>query len=561
MKRAIAITVALLMVLPLLTACSSGSPAATSAPPAATSAPAVATSAAATETPAPTEAPPAAKTNLCPYTGDPVTFNIFAADVGVKEDVNSPVYQIYKKAVGNIDLKWELVPFSDFDTKAKLYFNSGEIPDMVWYRSPDLMKDYGNSGLFLDLNQYKDYTPNWDAAVLKNPALLTYQSADGKQYILHGIDNDYPEETFFANMTELNKCGITTVPTTLDELVADMQKVKDSDPGVTPFHTFWQISYYESIFGLTINARTGMYFDLADKKWKFALTTPESKYKDLVTMMADYYKKGYFNAEFSTMSDDQTQQLIASSKWAFTFTYGGQINTWYKVDSKGTLPVDVEPFLPVAANGVKPNVWSAYVSDAPYWGYSASAKIKNPELAASWMDTMLSDPVADAFQWGVEGTSYTKDANGKKSWIPDFLAKGDQAQKDLGIWNIMGPRYITKRDDSSILQKASPVEQKMEKMLVDAIKSGTIDSYYYRSNPQFTDAETEELSSIMTPVNTKLTEGEAQFILGKRPLTEWDAFVKEVQAVGNIDRAVEIYNNAKQSPDRLQGIDRSYITP
>ena len=59
-----------------------------------------------------------------PYTGDPVVFKAFAADVGVKEDKESPVYKIYKEAVGNIEVEWELVPFSDFDTKANIYFNS-----------------------------------------------------------------------------------------------------------------------------------------------------------------------------------------------------------------------------------------------------------------------------------------------------------------------------------------------------------------------------------------------------------------------------------------------------
>lgn len=199
LKRAIAIAVALLMMLPLLVACQTTAPAATTAPDK-TEAPATE---APTEAPA-TEAPPEAK-NLCPYTGDTVTYNAYAADVGVKEDVNSPVYQIYKKAVGNIEIKWELVPFSDFDTKAKLYFNSGEIPDLIWYRSPNLMADYSSSGLFLDFNQYKDAMPNWTAATLANSGLLCYQAEGGEQYIIHGIDNDYPEETFVANKTVLDE--------------------------------------------------------------------------------------------------------------------------------------------------------------------------------------------------------------------------------------------------------------------------------------------------------------------------------------------------------------------
>lgn len=552
LRQVIAITAALLMAIPMLSGCTSGAPGDTTGS---------GTTAGVTSGKTETTALSQTGKNLCPYNGETVTLEVFAAEVGVKEDVNSPVYQIYKKAVGNIDIKWDLVPLSDLDTKAKLYLNSGDIPDVMWYKSPDLMLNYASSGLFLDLKQYQDYMPNWTEATQNNPGLLMYQTVDGKQYIMQGIDNDYPGEGFFANMTVLNKCGITSVPTTLSEMEAAMQKVREADPSVTPFHTIFQIDYYMGVFGASLNARTNMYFDLSDKKWKFALLTPESKYKELITLMADYYKKGYFNPEFSTMSGEQSKQLIASNKWAFTFAYATQLGLWYDVDSNGKFPVEIEPFLPVAAEGVKPNIRCAYTSDSPYWGYSASAKVKNPELTVSWMDMMLSDEVATAFQWGVEGTSYTQDANGKKSWVKEFVAKGDQASKDLGIWNILAPRYITKRDDSSMMQKYHPVDQKMVKLQAEAIKNGTIDSYYYRANPKFTEDESEELSSIMTPVQTKMAEGQAQFILGKRSMSEWDNFVNEVKSLGNIERAVEIYNNAIQSPDRLQGKDRDYVTP
>ena len=531
LRRAIAIAVALLMVLPMLAACQATAPATTTAPAEATKDPA-------TEAPEATGTPPAAKT-LCPYTGET---------------------EIYKKAVGNIEIKWELVPSSDFDTKAKLYLNSGEIPDIFWYKSPDLMKDYSTSGLFLDLNKYKDYMPNWIAETKKIPGLLCYQTSKGEQFIMHGVDNDFPEETFIANKTVLDSLGIA-VPTNLAELEVAMAQVKEKDPTVTPFHTMWGIGYYMGIFGTSLNARTGMYFDLADKTWKHAVLSPESKYKELVTLLADYYAKGYFNAEFATMSSDQTKQLMASNKWAFTFTYAGEMNNWYDTQLKDPLPVDLVPLLPLAAEGVKPNIWCAFVSDSPYWGYSLNVNVKNPELACSYIDVMLGDEVSTAFQWGIEGTSYTVDANGKKKWIPEFLDKGGEASSALGIWNILAPRYITKRDESAGMQRSSAFKQELITMMVEAIKSGKVDSYYYRSNPTFTDEETEELSAIMTPISTKISEGESLFILGKRPISEWDAFIAEVKALGNLERAVEIYNKALQSFDRIQGIDRDYVTP
>ncbi len=151
LRQVIAITVVLLMTIPMLSGCTSGAPGNASSSGATAGVPSGKTETAALSQ---------TGKNLCPYNGETVTLEVFAADVGVKEDVNSPVYQLYKKAVGNIDVKWDLVPMSDLDTKAKLYLNSGDIPDIMWYRSPDLMLNYASSGLFLDLKQYEDYMPN-----------------------------------------------------------------------------------------------------------------------------------------------------------------------------------------------------------------------------------------------------------------------------------------------------------------------------------------------------------------------------------------------------------------
>jgi putative aldouronate transport system substrate-binding protein len=515
---------------------------------------------AATTAAAASQAPQAGGQTLCPYDGETVTFNAFAADVGIKEDKNSPVYQIFKKAVGNIEIEWELVPFSDFFTKGKIYLNSGEIPDLIWYASQDLMKDYASSGMFLDFNKYKDYMPNWTAETAKNPGLLCYEAANGELFTINEISNDYPLESFVANKTLLDSMGIA-IPNNLKELEDAMAQIRAADASVTPFHTGNGLSYDKDVFGASLNARTGMYFDLSDRLWKHAVLEPGSKYKDLIALMANYYEKGYLNPEFSTMSQDQTEQLIASDKWAFTYTYSGQVNVWYKVDNNAALPIEAVPLLPLAAEGVKPNNKVTQVSDSPIWGYSASANVKNPELACSLLDTLFGDEVSAAFQWGEEGTSYTVDAGGKKAWIPEFLAKGNQAALDLGIWNILLPRYVTKRDDTSSLQKASPLEASLVTLLVDAIESGEIDAYYYRANPMFTDAESEELSTIMTAINTKIDENEALFILGKRDISEWDDYIEEVKALGDLNRAVEIYNSAKQSLDRKPASERTYIRP
>ena len=61
--------------------------------------------------------------------------------------------------------------------------------------------------------------------------------------------------------------------------------------------------------------------------------------------------------------------------------------------------------------------------------------------------------------------------------------------------------------------------------------------------------EQEQVNLWQTSLNDAVTQGTAAFILGKRPLSEWDAFVGELKAL-NMDQYVATFNTALE---RAQG--------
>jgi len=501
-----------------------------------------------------------------PWDGATITLTAYAADLGVLDKPESNGYQVYKGAVGNVEVDWELVPFSDFDSKFMLYLNSGDIPDIMWGRSPNIIPAFSTSGLFIDFNKYDDIMPNWQRAKQAVPGIVIHRTEKGEQFLVHGVDNDYPAETFFANLTMLEKYNVP-VPTNLTEFEKACDALLAADSSVTPFHTFWNISYYLEAFGHSVNAFRDMYYDMGDNAWKHAVLSPESKYKELITLLAEYYEKGYFNVEFATMSDEQTTGLITSGNWGITYTYGGQVNAWYAgvvsgpvSSSDDELPIKIQTLRPLAADGARMRTVGTYVSDNPYWGYLGSANSKYPELVATWIDAMLSQPVADAFQWGAEGVSYEV-VNGQKKWLTSFLDQGQDAINDMGIWYTLGPRYITWRDDTSSMRRGPQNFVDLVNILVDGIKDGSIDCWYPPQAPVLTEEDQDEYALIMAAVNTVISENQLLFVLGERPLNQWDDFVKEVLAAGNLQRAIDLRNDAPQRPARVPGRDRNYIRP
>lgn len=209
------------------------------------------------------------------------------------------------------------------------------------------------------------------------------------------------------------------------------------------------------------------------------------------------------------------------------------------------LPIDIQPMLPPAHNG-KRNISLTVTHDGmPGWGYIASAKVKNPELLAAYIDNVVSEKTSELFNWGIEGESFTKDENGNKSLLPEY--KEDPTKlADLGVGDLFDPRYIHLKDRMSEVERQGPLGQASHFLNNDGLVEGTINAYHLHPEPLFTDAENQEITEIMSAVKTFIEENEARFILGSRDLSEWDSFVEEANELGNIERVLEIYNNARQ---------------
>jgi putative aldouronate transport system substrate-binding protein len=263
------------------------------------------------------------------------------------------------------------------------------------------------------------------------------------------------------------------------------------------------------------------------------------------------------------LSGEQITELTKNNNWGFWYAYagGGLTENYEATGYNAVLPIDVVPMNPIVVEGKKPYIECAYVSDIPSWLWIVSSKTKYPELCVSYLDTLLSEPVATSFQGGIEGESYEIDSSGQKQWKPEFLAKGSDAKLEMGIWNILGPRYNTMRDDISNLRALDKLSIEALRLNTDLLLSGKAESDYRRGTPMFTDEENEEKSAIMTYVDTMIGENEQKFVLGQRPLSEWDTYIDEVKSAGDIERVLEIYSNAKQAPDRPQTNERNYLRP
>jgi len=489
-------------------------------------------------------APAAAADALLPYEGETVTYTGYAADLGIKEDRSSLITSEYFKGMGNVSIEWSTAPWADYDQKTAQFLNTGDLPDIVWLRkAPSVIANYGTMGYFLNFMDYIDYMPNLKAYLEEYPHLSSIKTEDGALYALQAVEpNDYVDESFFVNTTELKKLG-KELPTTWEEMLDCMRAYKAANPDGVPFITYgWGMDYYLYCLGAINNAKTGFYFD--GEKWTHALLNESSGYKDLVSMLHTMYEEKLLHPEFSTMSDEQANQIVQDGNWLFSFYYLNAITHEILMDQPATFEYEAMFAPAFKAGDPRYSVITVPFDNNPGWGFFVNAKVKQPELLCAYLDKVISKEASLLYNWGIEGTTFeTKD--GQRGYLEGY--KTSDERRAAGIGNFMDVRYICwKMRDVDYFGGSDMSRASYDKIINGLLSGELVGIRTLRGTPSFTAEQNETIGRSVTPMKTYISENVSTFIDGTRSMEEWDAFVQETLALGNMDEVLKTYEDAKQ---------------
>ncbi|MEP6796933.1 MAG: sugar ABC transporter substrate-binding protein [Lapillicoccus sp.] len=210
----------------------------------------------------------------------------------------------------------------------------------------------------------KDLTSYWDSYADKAqyPSSAVWKT-DGKVYNLMSYTNLLG---MFYNQDILTATGITKPPTTLDELQADLEKVKAggkyqglAQSGAPTVEGAWLFA--PQLLGEGIN-----YCNFSGEKVDAAFSR-----------IADWSKKGYVPLATATWDQNASWQQFMTGKFAFAFNGNWQLGNVKSATFKyGTTE------FPAPADG-KSQVYPGGE------GFAIGAKSKNPDLAWKFLEQMV----------------------------------------------------------------------------------------------------------------------------------------------------------------------------
>ncbi|GFH42061.1 sugar ABC transporter substrate-binding protein [Lactococcus hodotermopsidis] len=469
----------------------------------------------------------------------------FSVDILYRDHPNYPweddwLFNTELKKLTNVSVKPVVTPMSDLEQKRSLMISSGDAPTIMTNTNAGQEAQFVASGQILAVSDYLEYMPNFSAHMDDwglADSIDSIRQKDGKFYMLPMMfETPNPDYSLAIRKDIFDKEGIE-VPETWDDLKAALKTLKAKYPDNLLYSDRWSMNATLNWTGTEFDTAAGWGYNgnkFDEKADKYVYQGATDEYKELVTFFAGMVSEGLIDKESFTQDDPTAVEKFVNGK---SFVIGtnaqemvGMTDTMDQSIGKGKYEV-VRIMLPAGPAG--------RVIDAKRInenGMMISAKIKeNPNFKAilQFIDWLWFSENGQLFaRWGVEGTTYTTEGDpkngGKIVLAKDVNTRGlnpegtKDLQKDFGFGN-----GVFAHGNATWL--VNSIYNDTDKAWVEAMVAG---SEYAAVNPPapLDDLDAEELAIISTNLKDTVDQETLKFILGQRPLSDWDKYVKDLES-------------------------------
>jgi putative aldouronate transport system substrate-binding protein len=448
------------------------------------------------------------------------------------------VYQELERRTG-VDIEWIHVGYDQQQQEFNLLIASGDYPDIIesWYTraikgGPDkAIQD----GVYLRLNELMEaHAPNYTELLDENPNMKRDATTDEGN--IWGFDAVQPYD-------EPPWAGPVVRKDWLDELGMDIpETIADWDRALSAFKDELGVEYplvipqsgYHETSGFLLSAYgLGPNFFQVDNDVKFFAYEPA--YKDYLAQMNEWYEEGLIDPDFATTDQQQRVAFVGENR-AGVFENSYSFNALFPdrmEDPDDPIEFAAAPY-PTLNDSEDQVGWKMVIPKLKPATAVITTATEHPEEAVEWFDYHYGDEGYYLFNYGVEGESY--DMVDGEPVFKDFLADD--------YWNLVheyklhfGP-YLRNPKALPAAMRGSDVSGAQE--VWDASATG---DYFLTNRLTMTPEEGPEFSSIMSEVNTYVEEMTLRFIMGVRPLSDFEAYRDQLDRMG-IEEAIELQQAA-----------------
>ncbi len=451
----------------------------------------------------------------------------------------------------NVDFTFEVIPIADYSTKVSLALNTGtNTPDVILYQTT--AGENGSlalNGALVPISDYSDWTPNFNARVeefgLTN-AVDALSLSDGKRYYMPSLtDKPFYDGGLILREDYLAAKGFSA-PKTFDDLYAILKAYKADYPDSYPLTILAgpRVLYRMTMpsFGISLgrNSSSGSYtlsYDYTTGTYFDGATSDQ--YKEYITYMAKLYAEGLLDPEMADPIDgDMWTQKLATGSAMATYAYYDQIGGVEAASTIEGFNLNMYPSLEGTA-GAHHQPKSSTGSGIMF-PIATASRADFEQVVRAIDAAFFSEEAAKIWCLGVDGVTYTTDADGKITYSDELVNSADGVYKTLQVKYGCGSdvtqmvwynaREMTKYDANYAAINAEVAS--MDNVIQPIPPT-----------PKFDDLTAEDAGMLSTPLSDAWEVWNDAFLTGKKSIdTDWDEYVAEMQSKG-IDEYCQLYND------------------
>lgn len=388
-----------------------------------------------------------------------------------------------------------------------------------------------------------EYMPNYAAWLNSDENYRRVcTSVDGQLYLLGYLEYGSVSmmQGGIINQDWLDEAGLD-VPVTYDDMYEALTAFKaNGHPGA-----LWMTSgvdtishVYNSGYEVNNHMSNARGSGFINKDGTIICTYLEDNMRDFLTLMNKWYSEGLIYPDFTSVdpSNDTIDSGLVTS--GTVGVYSGAFDTAETLmNDSGITLSPMGNLRQTPDQTIHLCVQSIYQKCGMAFGTSIDKDLL--PVAAQAVDYLFSKEGVILSNFGVEGEGLEYDENGMPRCSDLILNNPDLAMSAIGIvlYSKFGgaginfvPREYSGYDDAY---------WNACRVWADNLDN----AYEVPYEDIFTVDEGEQYDNIMSDINTYISENTLKFVIGDRPMDEWDSFVSTLKDMG-IEDAIEIYQGA-----------------
>ncbi|MFV2143593.1 extracellular solute-binding protein [Isoptericola sp. G70] len=447
----------------------------------------------------------------------------------------------------NVTFDYENVPLEDMQQKRSVLIGSGEAPDIMPATYPGDEIQFIGGGAILPISDYVQYMPNFQQKVEEwglTEEIEAQRQADGKYYMIPGLHEVAKHQYSVAIRQDLWDDAGLEHPKTWDEFAQQLAVIAEENPDLDHAMTDrWSIngpieatmSAAAPNFGTVAGWGYGLGLQWDAEAGAYEYAGASDEYRSLVEYFADLVADGLLDPEALTQDDDQAKEKFASGQ-AAAIGSNDQVLLEYRDAFAETGDDDAEIKQIVVPGGPAGDNIPGGTRRESGLMFSAQAAEQDDFLAmlqfVDWL--YYSDEGLEFAKWGVEGETFERE--GDERVLVDEVGWGELnpdapqlLNADFGYYNGVWSIAHGSTEDLDKSMMSDEVIEFMDGM--NAVK----EELPIPPTVQYDEMEQEQAGLQQTTLQDVVMQNTAQFMLGDRPMSEWDAYVAELEGAGMTD--------------------------